>query len=107
MIVSASEHWNALLAGVDAPAMCTRLSAAMRERRLRFGDRVICPFLRPFFLDPQDETRVRGVAELLWTLGERVAREAAGSPQMLADLALSEDEIRLARIDPAYETAST
>jgi uncharacterized circularly permuted ATP-grasp superfamily protein len=107
MTVSASEHWNALLAGVDAPAMCARLSAAMRDSRLRFGDRVICPFLRPFFLDAADEARVRGVAEMLWTLGERVAAEAVGTPQMLADLALSEDEIRLARIDPGYATTST
>ena len=69
--------------------MCSRLSAQMRERRLRFGDRVICPFLRPFFLDAADEARVRGVAEMLWTLGERVALAGARpSPQMLADLAL-------------------
>ena len=108
MTVSASEHWNALLAGVDAPAMCGSLSAAMRERRLRFGDRVICPFLRPFFLDAADEARVRGVAEMLWTLGERVAQVASTDrPEMLTDLALSEDEIRLARIDPGYATTST
>jgi uncharacterized circularly permuted ATP-grasp superfamily protein len=79
----------------------------MRERRLRFGDRVICPFLRPFFLDAADERRVRAIAELLWTLGERVAREAMATPEMLADLALSEDEIRLATIDPGYATTST
>ena len=66
--------WNSLLAGTDTSAMCARLSAQMRERRLRFGDRVICPFLRPFFLDLADESRVRGVAEMLWTLGERVAQ---------------------------------
>jgi hypothetical protein len=107
MTVSPSGHWNALLAGVDAPAMCARLAAEMRDRRLRFGDRVICPFLRPFFLDAADELRVRSVAEMLWTLGERVAGEAAAAPQMLADLALSEDEIRLARIDPGYATTST
>ena len=99
--------WNTLLAGVDTSAMCTRLSAQMRERRLRFGDRAICPFLRPFFLDAADEARVRGVAEMLWTLGERVASVAAGTPGMLADLALSDDEIRLAQIDPGYATTST
>ena len=87
--------------------MCGRLSAQMRDRRLRFGDRVICPFLRPFFFDAADEARVRSVAEMLWTLGERVAAEAIGTPQMLADLALSDDEIRLARIDPGYATTST
>jgi uncharacterized circularly permuted ATP-grasp superfamily protein len=105
--VSASEHWNALLAGVDAPAMCARLSVAMRDRRLRFGDRVICPFLRPFFLDAADEARVGGVAEMLWRLGERVAAEALRTPQMLTDLALSEGEIRLAQIDSGYATTST
>lgn len=100
--------WNALLAREDAAAMCGRLSAEMRRRRLRFGDRVICPFLRPFFLDAADEVRVRGVAEMLWTLGERVAQRAATDrPELLADLALSEDEIALARIDPGYATAST
>jgi hypothetical protein len=100
--------WDSVLAGVDAPAMCARLSAQMRERRLRFGDRVICPFLRPFFLDAADEARVRGVAEMLWTLGERVAHLASTDrPELLADLALSEREIALARIDPGYATAST
>jgi hypothetical protein len=79
----------------------------MRERRLRFGDRVICPFLRPFFLDSADEARVRGVAEMLWRLGERVAAEAIGTPQMLTDLALSDGEIRLAQIDPGYAMTST
>ena len=51
--------------------------------------------------------RVRTVVETLWTLGERVVRAAMEQPAMLADLALSDDEIRLARIDPGYETTST
>jgi len=106
-VTSPIDVWDTLLAGVDASAMCSRLSSQMRERRLRFGDRVICPFLRPFFLDAADEARVRGVAEMLWRLGERVAGHAIESPQMLADLALSEDEIRLARIEPGYATTST
>src|SRR3954447_19676096 len=107
MTLSPIEHWNSVLAGVDAPDMCSRLSGQMRERRLRFGDRVICPFLRPFFLDAADEARVRGVAEMLWTLGERVAGGAMSDPALLGALALSADEIRLAEIDPGYQTAST
>ena len=108
MMTTPEAHWSALLAGVDGAEMCARLSAQMRERRLRFGDRVICPFLRPFFLDAADEARVRGVAELLWTLGERVANVASTDrPQLLTDLALSEAEIGLARIDPGYATTST
>jgi uncharacterized circularly permuted ATP-grasp superfamily protein len=107
-MTSPQAAWDALLSGIDSAEMCARLSAQMRERRLRFGDRVICPFLRPFFLDADDEARVRDVAELLWTLGERVAQLASTErPQLLTDLALSEAEIALARIDPGYATTST
>jgi hypothetical protein len=101
------EHWHALLPAEDAGAMCARLTDRMRAGRLRFGDRVICPFLRPFFLDAADEPRVTRVAETLWRLGERVTSAALASPEMLRQLALSDDEIRLARIDPGYATTST
>jgi len=99
--------WNNLLRGEDPTALCARITAAQRERRLRFGERVLCPFLRPFFLTTADEARVQTVVETLWLLGERVARVAMEQPALLADLALSEDEIRLARIEPGYQTAST
>jgi len=39
--------------------------------------------------------------------GERVAQVAIDSPDMLRQLALSDAEIRLARIDPGYATTST
>ena len=99
--------WHELLGAERGGDLCAELMAAQRARRLRFGDRVLCPFLRPFFLTADDETRVKTVAETLWTLGERVARAALDRPQLLSDLALSDDEIRLARIDPGYGTAST
>ena len=47
----------------------------MRDARLTFGGRLLCPFLRPFFLHPSDEARVKHAAETLWRLGERVARD--------------------------------
>jgi uncharacterized circularly permuted ATP-grasp superfamily protein len=100
-------HWDSLLGETDAQALCAALAARMRSRRLQFGDRVLCPFLRPFFLDAADEERVRLAAETLWILGERIARLAPDDPGLLADLALSEDEIRLSRIDPGYATTST
>jgi hypothetical protein len=100
-------HWHDLLREERGGELCAEVTAQQRSRRLRFGDRVLCPFLRPFFLTAADEARVTRVAETLWTLGERVARVAIERPAMLTDLALSDDEIRLARIDPGYETAST
>jgi hypothetical protein len=101
------DYWHSLLENEAAGPLCARLADRMRERRLRFGDRVICPFLRPFFLDAADEPRVTRVAETLWTLGERVTEAAMASPEILRQLALSDDEIRLARIDPGYDTTST
>jgi len=107
MSVVAQAHWESLLDTVDAAALCGHVTEGQRSRRLRFGERVLCPFLRPFFLDAGDEARVRQVAETLWVLGERVAQVAIDSPDMLRQLALSDAEIRLARIDPGYATTST
>ena len=106
-MASANDHWHALLREADGPRLCASLAAEMRQRRLRFGDRVHCPFLRPFFLDASDEARMRGVVETLWTLGERVAQAACETPELLSQLVLSDAEIRLARIDPGYKTTST
>jgi len=107
MSVDPIAHWHALLEDENAGALCASLADVMRSRRLHFGGRPLCPFLRPFFLDAADEDRVRHAAEMLWQIGEKVARAAIDRPQMLDQLALSEEEIRLARIDPGYETTST
>ena len=107
MISSPIDHWHTLLETEDAPALCASLAERMQSRRLHFGGRPLCPFLRPFFLDAADEDRVRHAAETLWTLGERIATLGADRPDLLAQLALSEEEIRLARIDPGYQTTST
>jgi hypothetical protein len=106
-MTSAIDHWHALLRDEHAGALCAEITSEQRSRRLRFGDRVLCPFLRPFFLTAADEARVTRVVEMLWTLGERVALATVEQPAMLADLALSDEEIRLARIDPGYATTST
>jgi hypothetical protein len=72
-----------------------------------FGDRVHCPYLRPFFIDVSEEARIRGVVETLWRLAERIAQAACNRPDLLSQLALSEAEIRLAQIEPGYGTTST
>ncbi|MGA7622250.1 MAG: circularly permuted type 2 ATP-grasp protein [Candidatus Acidiferrales bacterium] len=90
-----------------APAFSAELNARMRAERLTFGDRIHCPFLRPFFLTAEDEKRVRAVAENIAVLGERVVRESLANPQLLAQVALSPQEERLARITPGYNTSST
>ena len=79
----------------------------MRKAKLTFGDRVHCPFLRPFFLSPEDEARVRTVAETIAELGERVISAALNDKHLFAQLHLREEEERLARIPTGYGPAST
>jgi hypothetical protein len=101
--------WHALLRpDVElSRAACTDFAASMRARKLTFGDRVHCPFLRPFFLTEQDESRMRAAAESIAALGERVVRAALESPAVFEQLGLNEAETRLVRIDPGYRTSST
>jgi hypothetical protein len=103
------EAWHALLRPGEelSPQFCASLTAAMRARKLTFGDRVHCPFLRPFFLTAGDEARIRSAAEIIAALGERVARLALESPSLFRDLGITGAEAPLIRIDPGYETAST
>jgi uncharacterized circularly permuted ATP-grasp superfamily protein len=106
---SAVEVWHGLLRpDVElTPAFCAELNARMRAERLTFGERVHCPFLRPFFIDEQEEARVRPVAETIAVLGERVVEAALASPKLLSQVALNPDEERLARMEPGYPRAST
>ncbi|HEX6976397.1 MAG TPA: hypothetical protein VF147_18450 [Vicinamibacterales bacterium] len=104
-----ADSWHALLRqDVElTPAFCGGFAASMRARKLTFGDRVHCPFLRPFFLTSADEGRIRGAAETMASLGERVVAAALDSPDVFAQLGMTEAETRLVRIDPRYRTAST
>lgn len=106
-MIDAVAHWNALVRAHASGPACDGLADRMRERRLTFGGRLLCPFLRPFFLTEADERRVARAAETLWRLGERVAAAALDDPSLLGELCVSEEEARLARIDPGYAVAST
>ena len=103
------EAWHALLRPDEelSPSFTASLSSAMRARQLTFGDRIHCPFLRPFFLSPADEGRIRTAAEAVAALGERVARAAMDSPALFRALGVTEAEEPLIRMDPGYATAST
>jgi uncharacterized circularly permuted ATP-grasp superfamily protein len=101
--------WHALLRPDTElrPEFTAGLAGAMRERKLTFGDRITCPFLRPFFLSERDEARVRLAAESVAALGERVTRAALESRAVFDQLGLTEAEARLVRLDPGYSRAST
>jgi hypothetical protein len=105
----AADHWHRLLERhlAAAPKFTEEFYGRLREAKLTFGNRVHCPFLRPFFLSPEDERRVRVVAEKMAEFGERVAAAAIGDPALLAQLHLREEELRLVRLGRHHGFAST
>jgi uncharacterized circularly permuted ATP-grasp superfamily protein len=107
--VSPAEVWHSLLRpDVElTPAFFEKLVARMAAAKLTFGGRALCPFLRPFFLSEEDEQHIRSVTEAIALIGERFVAAAMDSPGLLAQVGLTPDEERLARIDPGYPTAST
>src|SRR5579864_109363 len=99
-----ADEWTDILKAtlLRVPALPEELFKRMRRAKLTFGDRVHCPFLRPFFLSPEDEVRVRTVAETIVELGERVVTAALNDKHLFAQLHLREEEERLARIPAGY-----
>lgn len=107
--MDAIDRWHGLLRADRelSPAFCRAFADSMRAKKLTFGDRVHCPFLRPFFLTDGDEARIRIASETIAAAGERVARAAMTSRALFDQLGVSEAEERLVRIEPGYGTAST
>jgi hypothetical protein len=104
-----AEEWNSILKSTlkRMRSLPEVLFKRMRKARLTFGNRVHCPFLRPFFLSPADEERVRTVAETIAELGERVAAAALEDKNLFVQFHLRPEEERLARMHARYGLAST
>src|SRR5262249_22429770 len=106
---SPAEEWHEILKPLllRMPGLPENLFKRMRQAKLTFGDRVHCPFLRPFFLSPEDEQRVRTVGEDFAEFGERVVSAAVNDKSLFNQLYLRGKEERLARIPVGYGPAST
>ncbi len=105
----AAEQWHKLLKAKlrSSPNFTEKFYAELRKAKLTFGNRVHCPFLRPFFLSPEDEQRVRVVAETMADLAERVTDAAMKDATLLAQFHLREEELRLVRMGKIAGPAST
>jgi hypothetical protein len=104
-----AEYWHGLLHAVltENHAFADDFLKHLHTAKLTFGDRVHCPFLRPFFLSPDDEKRVRPVAETIAELAERVTLAALADKNLLAQFHLRPEEERLARLPAGYGRVST
>jgi hypothetical protein len=108
-VSDAIAHWHALLRpDVElTPAFAAQFTESLRAERLFFGDRIHCPFLRPFFLDEAQVALVRRVSETIARMGEAVVRAALDEPRLVDAVALTDAERALVALDPGYSTAST
>src|SRR5438270_5510088 len=104
-----AQRWREALLPLlgNSPRFADQFFARLRNAKLTFGDRVHCPFLRPFFLSAEDEQRVRIVAEAIAALGERVVAAALEDRALFAQFRLRPEEERLARLHAGYGFAST
>jgi hypothetical protein len=103
------ESWNALLRPLleESPDFPKNFLKELQDAKLTFGNRVHCPFLRPFFLSPQDEARVRHATETIARVGERVASAALEDKFLFAQFHLRPEEERLVRLPAGPGPAST
>ncbi|HXM95482.1 MAG TPA: hypothetical protein VOA64_14715 [Candidatus Dormibacteraeota bacterium] len=104
-----ADCWHDLLRPVldESPQFTVTFLERLRAAKLTFGNRVLCPFLRPFFLSLEDEQRVRTVSESIAEFGERIAAAALKDQNLFAQLHLRPAEGRLARLPSQYGRACT
>jgi uncharacterized circularly permuted ATP-grasp superfamily protein len=102
------EYWDELLRPLvkKSPDLAKHFLEEVRAAKLTFGKRVHCPFLRPVFLSPQDEERVRKVAESIAAIAERLTSAALEDPSFFGQFHLRPEEERLARMNGGYAPAS-
>ena len=81
-----------------------RFIGRMREARLTFGGRVLCPFPRPNFVAPADYEQIRGVCRGIFAAIEKV--EARLGEQLWDRVDVTPEERELVRIDPGYRRSS-
>src|SRR3981189_3115533 len=82
------EEWHEILKTtlLRVPSLPQDLFKGMSKDKLTFGDSVHCPFLRPFFLSPEDEERVRTFAAAIAEIRERIGTAALEDRHLLGQL---------------------
>ena len=81
-----------------------RFLERMREARLTFGGRVLCPFPRPNFVSPAAYEQIRGVCRGIFAAIEKV--EARLGEELWDRVDVTPEERELVRIDPGYRRSS-
>ncbi len=84
------------------PELFAELIAAQRELGLVFGERPTCPFLRPHIITRSQYDEIAQAARTIAHAFEKLVSRALVDEELLSVLGLTENETRMARIDPGY-----
>lgn len=87
----------------DSMEMLDRLSI---ERRLTFGGKPFCRYLRPHFITPGQHRNITGVVRSLTAAFIKLRRAMLSDPNLVAQLDLTPQEHHLAMLDPGFEEPS-
>lgn len=100
--LEALSYYNRLLERTNLADFARELENQMRARGAMFGDRVMCPFLRPHFCGREQldllRTAVRGVVGACNVLAPRIAE----SLELQEKIGLTPEERPLVAVDPGY-----
>lgn len=104
LIEDAIQEYNDLFDDARAAETWEQLTATSRDRRLAFGDRLLCTVLRPHLLSADEYAYIqRECAVLLGAF--RTAYDALMADAALrAELDLTSEEEQVLHIDPGYST---
>jgi hypothetical protein len=102
----ATEDYDRLLRDEKGVAqeMEERLFDRMRQAKLTFGGRILCPFVRPAFLSAESYSRVAAVSRQVMDAVRTV--EARLGQDLWTRVDLTPPERELCAIDPGYATSS-
>jgi hypothetical protein len=102
----AADDYHRLLRdeGGLAEELQARFLDRMREAKLTFGGRVLCPFPRPNFVAPADYAAIGGVCRAIFAAIEKLAAHLGEALWQRVDV--SDEERELVAIDPGYKRLS-
>lgn len=104
--LEANARYNQLLEKIELTEMANNLQKRMAERGLLFGDRLLCPFLRPHFVGKEQlEVLQNAVREVVGAMNVLAPRIVA-SEELQDRLGLTEEEKRFTSVDPGYPELS-
>ncbi len=78
------------------------MTAAQRDLGLVYGERIICPFLRPHIIARSQYDAITEAAKTIASACDKLVRRALVDDHIMRDFGLTEAEEKMARIDPGY-----